>query len=117
MPIAWSPFSTASASGANTGVGRDLDRVEPFRIRGLGRPATEPVSAVGPAAFDHHRAGRFVRHRPEDHALHRWRLAPVAVVGLDHQLDTRIERHEAVRPSADRRLLETVVADALDVLL
>jgi hypothetical protein len=53
----------------------------------------------------------------QDQALDRRGLAPVAVEGLEHQLDSRLERDEAVGAGADGRLLEAVLADLLDVLL
>ena len=52
----------------------------------------------------------------QDQALDRRGLAPVAVEGLQHQLDPRLERDEAVGAGADGRLLEAVLADLLDVL-
>ena len=57
--------------------------------------------------------GDHLQHQP----LHADRLAPVALVGLQHQFHARLERDELVRPGADRRLLEAVVADLLDILL
>ena len=38
-------------------------------------------------------------------------------IGLQRQLDAGRERHEFVRPGPDRRLLEAVVADLLDIFL
>ena len=42
-------------------------------------------------------------------------LAPETFERLEHQLDAGGEAHELVRPGADRRLLEAVVADLLDI--
>src|SRR4030095_12980120 len=53
----------------------------------------------------------------EDEPLDARRFAPVALVGFQYELDARVEAHELVGPGADRRLLEAVVADLLDVLL
>ena len=44
-------------------------------------------------------------------------LAPVLVERLEDQLHARRERDELVGSGADRRLLEALVADLLDVLL
>jgi hypothetical protein len=44
-------------------------------------------------------------------------LAPVLVEGFDDQLHPRGERDEFVGPGADRRLLEALVADLLDIFL
>src|SRR5439155_1357573 len=54
---------------------------------------------------------------PEDQGLHARRLAPVLLKRLQNQLDARRERHEPIRPGADRRLLEPVLTVLLDVLL
>src|SRR5439155_20084786 len=61
------------------------------------------------------RARRHVGQAEEDEALDRRRLAPVAVEGLEDELDARVEAHELVRPGADRRLAEAILAHALDV--
>src|SRR5262249_16671411 len=70
----------------------------------LGVRPSEPVRDVAPAALDRPHARGLVRHRSEPQALHRRHLSPVALVGFGDQLDARVERHEAVRPRADRRL-------------
>ena len=56
-------------------------------------------------------------HALEDQALDRGHLAPVALVGLHHQLDARIVADELVGTEPDGVLLEAVVAHLLDVLL
>src|SRR4030095_8986499 len=54
---------------------------------------------------------------PQHEALHGGRLAPVAVEGLQGQLDARLEAHEAERAGPHRRLPEAVLTYLLDVLL
>ena len=56
-----------------------------------------------------------VGYHPEHQPLDARRLAPILVEGLEHQFDARVERNEFVRAGADRRLLEAVVADLLDI--
>ena len=46
-----------------------------------------------------------------------FRLTPIALKGFEYKLDSRPERYEFIRPRADRRFLEPVNTDQLDVLL
>jgi hypothetical protein len=48
---------------------------------------------------------------------HTRRLEPVTLEGLEHELDARRERDEAIGPGSDRMLLEALLADLLDVFL
>ena len=95
----------------------DLEREAGRSPHFLGIGPPEPVRDVRFAALQLHQPRRFVGHRLQDDALHRRHLPPVAVIRFDHELDAGVEGHEAIGPGADRRLLEPVVADALDVLL
>src|SRR3989441_11140317 len=79
--------------------------------------AVDPVCDVRLAALEHCQPRGDVRDGLEHQAFHARRLAPVPVEGLDHQLHAGIEGHEAIWPGPDRRLLEAVLADLLDVLL
>src|SRR5207248_2107282 len=83
----------------------------------LGKRAPDRIPDVDLAALERGHTGRVVRHDLEDEAFHARRLAPVLLEGLEHELDARRERDEAVRPGADRRFLEAILADFLDVLL
>src|SRR5215831_1177579 len=83
----------------------------------LGHRAAEGVGHVHVAALEGRRARRLVRDALEDYALDAWGLAPVTVEGLQDQLDSGRERDDLVGTGTHRRLLEPVVAHALDVLL
>jgi hypothetical protein len=83
----------------------------------LGQRTPDRIRDVGLAALEHRQAGRLVGHRLEHQALHARDLAPVLIVGLEHQLYPRRERDELVRAGSHRRLLEPVIADLLDILL
>ncbi len=67
--------------------------------------------------FRARQARGLVGNRSQDKALHVRRLAPVLFERVDDELDTRGERDEPVWPGADRRFLESFVADLLDILL
>jgi len=69
------------------------------------------------AALQRRQPRRLVGNAPHHDALDARRLAPVALEGLDHQLDAGAERDELVGPGADRRLLETVIPDLFEVFL
>src|SRR5262249_28285177 len=79
----------------------------------LGR---EQVGDVDFAAFECGEARREVWDYSEDQTLHRRRLSPVSVEGLKHEFHPGRKGHEAVRPRPDRRSLEALVTDLLDVL-
>ena len=83
----------------------------------LAERAPQGVCDVDLAALQHREPGEILRHHAPDHFLDGGRLPPVAVVRLEDQLDAGIERRELVRSRADRRLLEALVADLLEVLL
>src|SRR5215467_6857368 len=83
----------------------------------LGHRAAEGVGHVHIAALEGGRARRLVGNALEDHALDARGLAPVAVEGLQDQLDSGRERDDLVGAGAHGRLLEPVVAHSLDVLL
>ena len=79
--------------------------------------AVQEVGHVHVAPLERGRAGGLVGQAAEDQLLHRRHLPPVALEGLELQLHARLEAHHPVRARADRRLLEALVADLLDVLL
>src|SRR5262245_37707099 len=83
----------------------------------LGHRTAERIGHIHVAALEGGRARRLVWDALEDHALDARGLAPVAVERLQDQLDSGRERDDLVGPGAHRRLLEPVVAHALDVLL
>ncbi len=83
----------------------------------LAEGAPQRVRHVGLATLEHGQPGDVLGNDLPHEALHRRRLAPVAVVGLEDHLDAGVHRSEAVRAGADGRLLESVVSDLLDVLL
>ena len=79
--------------------------------------AAQEVNDVGVAALESGRARRLVGHALEDEPLHAGHLAPVALERLHDDLDAGRRADEPVGPGADRRFLEALVADFLDVLL
>ena len=83
----------------------------------LAERAAQRVRHVHLAALEHGQAREVLGDHLPHQALDRRGLPPVAVVRLEDQLDARVERRELVGPGADRRLLEALVADLLDVLL
>ena len=82
----------------------------------LGERPGDRVGHVHLAALQGGQPGRLVRDVPEHERLHHRGLPPVLLVGLQGQLDPRLERDELVRPRAHRGLLEALVAHLLDVL-
>src|SRR6059036_3087754 len=101
--------------GGGRVVGLEREPGRPLEL--LGQGAADRVDDVGLAALEHRQARRLVRHRLEDQAFHARGLAPVLLVGFEHQLHAGREGDEPVRASPHRGLLEAVVADFLDVLL
>ncbi len=75
------------------------------------------IGNIGFAPLEHRHPGRDLRDHLERELLHARRLAPVALEGLEQELDARRERDEAIGPGADRVLLEALLADLLDVFL
>jgi len=83
-------------------------------------PLVRVAASVSPGvvpALERGRPRRLVGNAADHETLHVRRLAPVAVEGLEDQLDARLKAHELVRTGADGRLAEAVVAELLDVLL
>src|SRR5262249_32205780 len=76
----------------------------------------QQIRNVDFSTFECGEARREIWDYSEDQALDGRRLSPISVEGLKHEFHTGRKRHEAVRPSADRRLLEALVTDLLDVL-
>ncbi len=83
-----------------------------LRLRGV-----EEVGEVHLAALEHGQARVGVGHALVDQPLDRGHLAPVALVGLHHELDAGGVADELVGPEADRVLLEAVGPHLLHVLL
>ncbi len=81
----------------------------------LGQLGADRIGDVDLATLQCGESRRLIGDHPQHDALHARRLAPVLVERLQHQFDARRERDELVRPGADRRLLESVLADLLDV--
>ena len=83
----------------------------------LGQRAPNPVCDVDLTALERGQPRRLVRDRSQDKALDVRHLAPVLLERLHDELDAGAVRDEFVRSRPDRRLLETLVPDLLDVLL
>ena len=83
----------------------------------LGDRAVQEVGDVHLAALERGGARGLLGDAADHQALDARGLAPVAVEGLERELDPRLEAHELVRPGADGRLAEAVLADPLEVLL
>src|SRR6266446_9899699 len=83
----------------------------------LGELAADRVGDVDLAAFECREPRRLVGYDLEDDAFDAGGLAPILVERLHDELDARRERDEFVGPGADRRFLEPLVADLLDVFL
>ena len=91
---------------------------EPLRaLQLLGELAADRVDDVDLAALQRRQPRRLVVDRLEHQALDARGLAPVLVERLERQLHARRERDELVGAGADRRLLVSLVADLLHVLL
>ena len=81
----------------------------------LGHGAGQEIGDVHLAVLEGRRARRLLGQTPVDEPLDVGDLAPVTLERLHHQLDPGSEAHEPVRSGADRRLLEAVLTDLLDV--
>ena len=67
--------------------------------------------------FQRRKPRRLVWDHLHDQPLDARRLAPIPLEGLKHELDAGRERDEFIGTGTDRRLLERLVADLLDVFL
>ncbi len=83
----------------------------------VGKLAADRIGDVDLAALQCREPRQFIGDDPHHQALDARGLAPIAVEGFEHELDAGVERDEFIRPGADRRLLEPLVADFLDVFL
>ena len=83
----------------------------------LGHRPRHEIDQVDLPALHRGGARGLVGDGAEDQPLHRGRLAPVALEGLEHHLHAWIERNEAIGAGPDRPLLEALLADLLEVLL
>src|SRR5439155_1401372 len=82
----------------------------------VGRGAGEEIREIHLAVLESGQSRGLLGHGAHDQALDVRGLAPVALEGLEHQLDAGLEARDLVGPGTHRRLLEAVVADLLDVL-
>src|SRR5262245_62408425 len=101
------PLRTVEADGLEHQARRALDV--------FGDRAPENLAEVDLSPLEHRCPRDVVGHGLEHQPFDARDLAPVLLVGLGDQLDTRRERDKAVWTRANRRLLEAVVADLLDV--
>ncbi len=83
----------------------------------LGDRAVEEIRAVHLAPLERGRASGLLGQAPHDHPLDARRLTPVALEGLEDELDARLEADELVRARPDGRTAELILADLFDVLL
>ncbi len=83
----------------------------------LGKLAADRIGDVDLALLERREPRRLVGHHLHHQPLDGRRFAPVAVEGFEHEFDAWLERNEFVGAGADRRLLEALVADLLDVFL
>jgi hypothetical protein len=83
----------------------------------LGELAAHRIDDVDLAALQRREPRRLFGNDLEDQALDRRHLAPVVLVGLQHQLDAGIERDEFIGPGTDRGLFEGLVTDLFYVFL
>ena len=75
------------------------------------------IGDVRLAGLEHGQTRRAVGNALDDHALDRGLLAPVLLVGLQHQLHTWRHAREAIGPEPHGLASESLLADLLDVLL
>ncbi len=83
----------------------------------LGELALEQIGNIRFAAFQHGKPCRAFRYAEVNKALHRRLFAPIILIGLQHQFDTRFHADEFVGSEADRVLLVTVCPDLLEIFL
>src|ERR1051325_5496217 len=95
---------------------RGLQRQPRRRAQLLGQLAADRVDDINFAPLQRGEPRRLIGDATEHQTLDAWGLAPIAVESFQRQLDTGVERHEFIRAGADRRLLEPVLADLLDIL-
>jgi len=79
--------------------------------------APQRVGEIDLAALQHREARGLVGDDLEREPLHARGLPPEQLVRFEHELDAWVEGDEPVWSGADRRLLEPVVTDLLEVLL
>ena len=82
----------------------------------LGGGAAQQIDDVHVARLERGGPRGLVGHAAEDEALDRGDFSPVPLEGLHDQVDARVEAHHLVRPRADGRLLEPILAHLLHVL-
>ena len=81
----------------------------------LGQFAADRIDDIDLAAGQRGKPGRLVGNDLEHQPFDAWRLAPISLERLQHQLDAGVERDKFIGTGADRRLLEPVLADLLDI--
>src|SRR4030095_8741272 len=81
----------------------------------LGDRAPESIGDVSLPALEHREPRYLGGHRLEREPFDTRDLPPVLLVRFHHEFHARSKRDELVRPSADRGLLEALIADLLEV--
>src|SRR5215472_10217170 len=94
---------------------RELETSRALQI--FGELAGDPVDTVDLTALERRQPRRLIGHALDHDAFDVRRLAPIAVERVEGQFDAGVERYEFVGTGADRRLLETVFANLLDIFL
>ena len=79
--------------------------------------ADHQVADVRLAGLQHREPRRAIGDALEHQGLDRRLLAPVLLVGLEHELEPRALPHEPIGPEAHGLALEAVLADFLEVFL
>ena len=98
--------------------GRDDLGQAQFRVRlhGFRLDADHQVGDIGLPGLEHGQPCRAIGNTLDDDALDRRLLAPVLLVGFEHELHAGSHAHESVGPEPDRLLLEGFLPNLLDVL-
>jgi hypothetical protein len=92
----------------------DDHRLEAEARRALqffGELAADRIGNVDLAPLERRQTRGLVRDHFQNQTLYAWRVAPVRLEGLQHQLDAGRERNEPVRAGADGGLPESIVSD------
>src|SRR5213592_2894012 len=80
----------------------------PRGCRGIGVRRASSHSL--PTTFESGKSPDLPETKVEDDPLDRWHLAPIAVIGLDHQLHAGLEADKAIRPQPHRVSLKALLA-------
>ena len=82
----------------------------------LGEFAAHRIYNVHFSVFQRRQPRGFVGDDPQCQPFDGGSFAPISVKGLEHQFEAGLERYEFVRPGPDWRLLESLLADLLDMI-